>query len=83
MVPGELGIVMECRSRAGRGPGTPYYSDATEVLKAAVLRRDAGDALSMAALVAASRPKDGLTLWHLISQTEGEADWWRTWHQTL
>ncbi len=63
----------ECRTRAGRGPGTPHYSDATVAMKAAVLRWDAGDASVLAVLVAESRPKDGLTLWHLIPQTEGEA----------
>jgi len=42
-------------------------------MKAAVLRWDGGDASALAVLVAESRPKDGLTLWHLIAQTEGEA----------
>jgi hypothetical protein len=59
-----------CRTRAGGGPGTPYFEDAPPALQSALAAFDfAGrgeDALH--AILTASRPRDTLTLWHLLSR---------------
>lgn len=64
-----------CETRPGRGPGTPYYEDASEVLRARVRRLDFedGSAEDLAAVLSASRPRDAVTLWHLL-QRVGESD---------
>ena len=55
----------ECVTRPGKGPGIPYYQDATEGLKAAVNRFDS-DGGSTAVILAQARPRDAITLWHLL-----------------
>jgi ferric-dicitrate binding protein FerR (iron transport regulator) len=65
-----------CTARAGRGPGTPRFEDATARLAAAA---DAFDAASTpesrraaaAALVAAvEKPRDTLAAWHLLQDPD-------------
>ena len=58
-----------CRLRRG-GPGTPYFSDASPRLRHAVEAFDAGEsgAAMLGELLAAARPRDTLTLWHLVSR---------------
>jgi hypothetical protein len=58
-----------CRSAPGRGPGTPYDPEADPRFIAAIAEIDAGtpapdDALTAA--LAAARPSDRATLWHLL-----------------
>jgi hypothetical protein len=66
-----------CRTRPGHGPGTPYFEDAPETLRTAVDTIDAPevDATTRAAaldrVLAASRPEDALTLWHLLRRVDG------------
>jgi hypothetical protein len=66
-----------CRTRPGAGPGTPYFEDAPAALRAAVEMIDAGrgeEAARGAALdraLAASRPRDAFTLWHLLQRVDG------------
>jgi ferric-dicitrate binding protein FerR (iron transport regulator) len=59
-----------CRSRAGFGPGTPYFDDSTAALQSALNLMDfgpAGDRVSLLdTVLRESRPRDTLTLWHLI-----------------
>lgn len=64
-----------CRIFASAGPGIPVFDDAPPPLHAAAgaLERDAADAEALAALLAAARPRDSLTLWHLVPRTEGDA----------
>jgi hypothetical protein len=60
----------ECRTHPRSGPGTPFYSDAPESLRQALLRYDAGasgDALAQ--ILAAARPRDAITLWHLLAHS--------------
>ncbi len=52
----------QCATSRRRGPGLPFYSDAPEALQQAVARGDVG------AILAAARPRDGLTLWHLLTR---------------
>ena len=59
-----------CRIRPGVGPGTPYFTDAAAELRQAVERFDTGrdDAATLDQVLAAARPRDTLTLWHLVSR---------------
>ena len=62
-----------CATRPAKGPGTPYYEDATPELGQALESLDFGsggsDALST--ILAGARKRDGLTLWHLLARTRG------------
>jgi len=61
-----------CRTRPGAGPGTPYFEDASAALKQAVNDFDAGTdrANALEIVLAESRVRDTLTLWHLLSRVE-------------
>jgi hypothetical protein len=62
-----------CVTRRDRGPGTPYFGDATPQLKKALDRFDtSGDPSSLGDALAAARPRDALSLWHLMTRTKGE-----------
>jgi hypothetical protein len=63
-----------CETRVGSGPGTPHFEDATAAFKeslgvldlpggAVETRRTALDRV-----IADARPKDAMTLWHLLSR---------------
>jgi hypothetical protein len=65
-----------CETRAGVGPGTPYFDDASEVFRRALSRLDFGavDASKIPDLdviMKAARPRDTLTLWHLLGRVQG------------
>lgn len=67
-----------CATRPGVGPGTPYFEDAADNFKAALSRMDFERGLTDEArtgilnlLIAESRPRDTLTLWHLLYRVEG------------
>ena len=68
-----------CMTRAGLGPGTPYFEDAPDTLRSALQTLDfgrAGESSRAAALDAAlqsCRPRDALTLWHLLQRVDGTA----------
>jgi hypothetical protein len=57
-----------CVTRKRGGPGIPFYEDAPTELTAALGRLEAGDAAAVAQLLAAARPRDGITLWHLLTR---------------
>lgn len=63
-----------CAMRPGFGPGTPHYADSPARLAAAltILDFSATDDVRRAAaltdVLAAARPRDALTLWHLLSR---------------
>jgi len=68
-----------CATRPGVGPGTPYFEDASQTFKTALSKLDfePGDtqwskipALNLVLMEA--RPKDTLTLWHLLYRVEGK-----------
>ncbi len=62
-----------CRAYPDRGPGLPVWEDAPEGFAAAVERLDAGpDAGALAKVLEAARPKDSLTLWHLLEHADAE-----------
>ena len=59
-----------CPTRPHVGPGLPYFDDATDALKQALatfgLEKVEGSALTV--VLAESRVRDTLTLWHLLSR---------------
>ncbi len=66
-----------CRTWPGRGPGTPHWEDADVAWVAALDACDArGTSIVPEAferVLAGARPRDALTLWHLLPRTEGDA----------
>lgn len=67
-----------CPMRRERGPGTPRYETASARFAAALDAVDFGDPGrdrddALALVLAEARPRDALSLWHLLSRT-GDAD---------
>ena len=60
--------------RPGHGPGTPYFEDAPDPLRAELARYDfeAGGSAALGAVLATARPRDSLTLWYLLSSAAGD-----------
>jgi hypothetical protein len=56
-----------CRTRAGIGPGTPYFDDAPLKLAEALDRFDL-DGGDIEVILREARVRDTLTLWHLLSR---------------
>ncbi len=58
-----------CRTDRRTGPGTPRFTDAPAALAEALDRMDRGSGGpgDLAALLAAARPRDTLSLWHLAA----------------
>jgi len=65
-----------CATRRGRGPGTPYYSDASPELVAALVTLDFGEPAArteaLSAALSLARPRDALSLWHLLARTKAD-----------
>ena len=62
-----------CETRPGIGPGTPFYEDAPTVFRDALRKIDfEHDASALASLLDQARPRDTLTLWHLLARVNGE-----------
>jgi hypothetical protein len=61
-----------CPTRPEIGPGTPSFDDASARLKEALVAFDfgGGGADSLALVLAEARPRDTLTLWHLLSRVD-------------
>lgn len=59
-----------CETRPGAGPGTPSFDDAPEPLKIALAAVDfaGGSAEAVRAALAAARPRDALSVWHLLDR---------------
>jgi hypothetical protein len=61
-----------CFTRRGHGPDTPYFKDAPAALSERLADFDrSGNAAALAAALAAARPRDAVTLWHLLRRTHG------------
>jgi ferric-dicitrate binding protein FerR (iron transport regulator) len=58
----------QCATRRKSGPGIPYFEDAPAALRESVAAYEHGDRQALNAVLAAARPRDGLTLWHLLTQ---------------
>jgi hypothetical protein len=61
----------ECATRRHGGPGIPVYADASPEFHEALARFERGDAGSLDAVLAEARPRDGVTLWHLLTRVPG------------
>lgn len=63
-----------CRTRKGIGPGTPYFEDAPDALVSALERFDFenGGDQALTEVLKESRPRDTFTLWHLLSEVDGD-----------
>jgi hypothetical protein len=67
-----------CVTRPGVGPGTPHYDDVSPEFRAAIETIDVGagpPALRAEALqrvLSLARPRDAVTLWHLLSRVDGD-----------
>ena len=68
-----------CATRPGIGPGTPYFVDSSESFKSALAILDFDGALTdetrapvLKQLLAESRLRDTLTLWHLLYRLQGK-----------
>jgi cytoskeletal protein RodZ len=62
-----------CVTQLGKGPGTPYFDDASENFRVALSKLDFGQggAKALAVVLAEAREYDTLTLWHLLSRMRG------------
>ena len=67
-----------CATRPGVGPGTPYYADIAEPVREAIDRLDfaaldpAARRRALGAILEDARPKDAMTLWHLLARVPAE-----------
>jgi hypothetical protein len=63
-----------CRTKSGAGPGTPYFSDASDALQQALAAFDfeKGGSEALRVIRGQSRVRDTLTLWHLLSRVDPE-----------
>ena len=66
-----------CETQKGIGPGTPYFDDSTQYFREALRAVDFnGDAdtrsEALTSLLNQARPRDTLTLWHLLARANGE-----------
>jgi len=63
-----------CALYPDRGPGIPAFAEAPAALREALRRFDGGEAAALDAVLAyAARPRDTLTLWHLLPRTTDSA----------
>ena len=58
-----------CRIHADRGPGIPWFRDAPDPLKQAI------DRLAVAEILANARPRDAMSLWHLLWHVDDKDRW--------
>jgi hypothetical protein len=64
-----------CAMKPGFGPGTPYFEDASELFRAALLKFDftgnQDDRRSaLATILSEARPRDAMTLWYLLMRVD-------------
>ena len=60
-----------CRTRRQIGPSLPYFTDASATFTAAIARWELTHELE--GLLGSARPRDAITLWHLLQRTQGAA----------
>jgi hypothetical protein len=65
-----------CETRPGVGPGTPYFDDASTMFREAISQIDFEPAYQskippLYVALTEARPRDTLTLWHLLARLEG------------
>jgi hypothetical protein len=61
-----------CETRPGIGPGTPYFEDSAPGFREALQKVDFdSDSNALGLLLDQARPRDTLTLWHLLARVNG------------
>jgi hypothetical protein len=62
-----------CRTQPGVGPGTPFFEDASKLFLDSLAKFDfaGGGTEALDAVISEARPRDTLTLWHLLARVEG------------
>jgi hypothetical protein len=58
----------ECVTHKRTGPEIPYYADSSDSFRAALSDFERGDGVALGRILAAARPRDSLTLWHLLTR---------------
>jgi hypothetical protein len=66
-----------CETRPVLGPGTPYFEDASDVFRASLKTVDfdpeaTSRSAALVLILDQARPRDTLTLWHLLMRVDGE-----------
>lgn len=62
-----------CKTRAKKGPGTPYFLDSNQDLQKALAQFDENaDNAALSHVLSLARPQDALTVWHLLSRASPE-----------
>jgi hypothetical protein len=63
-----------CLTQPGVGPGTPFFEDASKLFLDSLARFDfaKGGREALDAVITEARPRDTLTLWHLLARVEGD-----------
>ena len=66
-----------CETRPTLGPGTPYFEDASNVFRQSLKTVDFDPdaharSAALASILDQARPRDTLTLWHLLARVDGE-----------
>ena len=66
-----------CETQPGIGPGTPYFVDSTPAFRDALKKVDFYDdgnsrTAALTSMLDQARPRDTLTLWHLLPRVNGE-----------
>jgi FecR protein/Putative zinc-finger len=66
-----------CETEMGTGPGTPYFNDSTKEFQEALKKIDfdkdpASKAGALSVVLDQARPRDTLTLWHLLARVNGD-----------
>ena len=66
-----------CATRTGVGPGTPHFETASEAFADALETIDFGSTgeprrAALERVLAEARPRDALSLWHLLARVDGE-----------
>src|ERR1700752_2836885 len=72
MVPAEA----SCETQPGIGPGTPYFEDSSPTFRTELKKVDfdpdaAARSAALTLMLNDARPKDTLTLWHLLTRVDG------------
>jgi len=62
----------ECVTRKRGGPGIPFYEDAPAGLRQSLAAFEQGDRQAIAGILGPARPRDGLTLWHLLTRAPAD-----------
>ena len=63
----------ECVTRKQHGPGVPFYGDASADFRRELAAWEGGDTAALPAILKDARPRDALTLWHLLTRVRAEA----------